>query len=163
MNTKIKALLFLGTLASGLSGAPAQAETYIDDRSNAERTISSYFNALNSSQFARAWSYWREGALGNNFQDFVQEHEKLSSIDFKLGDVIEEGAAETTYFQVPIAISLNMEGEQQEDVMRGCFLLKLSSPTVQSPPFSPLQIETAKLEDVKGAEIEDTTPGPCNF
>lgn len=162
--------LFLTTLTGGVLPIWAQDAPYMDDRSGALEIVSSYFNAMNRREFARAWSYWREGGLGTNFEDFVEGYDEVTSSQFRLGKVIissspdeaESVISAVVFYRVPVVVAYNF-GPDWSETLRGCFLLKLASPAVQSPPFVPLQIEMAMFELLEDARFDDVKPDDCGF
>jgi len=149
-------VVFGGQVASALAGQ----DDYIDDRSTPQMLITSYFNALNRHEFARAWSYRREGALGDDFEAFVEGFAEVGNSEFKLGEILGEGAVGSLYFQVPIVVGYEIKGEFA-DVFAGCFILKLTQPAIQSPPFSPLHILNGSLVLVHDVAFSEAQPGVC--
>src|SRR5215472_7763132 len=68
------AAILLAALSSPIALAqPGQpAPGYLDDRSSAQTVLRSYYNAVSSGQYSRAYSYWEdpEAVLGP-YPDFV--------------------------------------------------------------------------------------------
>ena len=162
MAANFKTLMILAWLmfraVSALAGEPA----YLDERSNALQLISSYFNAINRHEFARAWSYWREGMPGVTYKEFVERYNGIISIDFVPGVPVWEGAAGSIYFQVPLALRRNSDNNRPE-MLRGCFVVKQVNPKIQDPPFTPMQIIRGNLTRVKGVRFAEIVPGDCKY
>lgn len=131
------ALLLFPTVSLG-------SEAYLDDRSDPSTLIASYYNALNRSEYARAWSYWHEHADAGRYAAFFEEVVGRRWIDFAVGDAVAEGAAGSTYYTVPLAIT-RVDAQGNGTTLMGCVVLRLVQPSIQEPPFAPLHIENMEL------------------
>jgi hypothetical protein len=124
---------------------------YQDDRSTPEAVISSYYDAVNRREYARAFSYWEPSAADRElppFQDFQQGYADTAFVDATLGDVGSGVGAGQLYFTVPVALVATMaDGSTQTFV--GCYTLHLARPQLQAvPPFHPLAIQRATIDQV---------------
>ena len=124
------------------------ASDYRDDRSTGALLIRSLYNAINRHEFLRAWSYFGEAANPPSFEDFAKGYEKTDHVRLKLGRVREEGAAGSTFTNVPAAIEA-IDRDGKKTVFSGCYVTRLVQPAIQeTPPFAPLHIEKATLKKV---------------
>ena len=157
-----KGLLFATLLNLLLSmGAQAQETDYLDDRSTPQRLIASYFNALNNNEFARAWSYWDNEIEGTSFEDFVEGFTGVENIKFRLGAPVSEGAAGSIFTQVPYVMR-TLDADGWREVYQGCFLTRIATPSIQSPPFTGLHFWEGYLKPVEG-DFKNTAPGECSY
>jgi hypothetical protein len=149
------ALLVLLALAVATPGAGAQGHApepgYQDDRSTPEAVISSYYDAVDRREYARAYSYWEPLAAENElppFDQFAQGYADTVSVDLTLGGVGTGVGAGQLYYSVPVTLVASMaDGSTQTFV--GCYLLHLARPQLQAvPPFHPLAIERATISQV---------------
>jgi hypothetical protein len=136
----------------GVAEATAIASTteYLDDRSSAESVVRSLFNAINSRQYVRAYSYWEPNTEGlPPFEEFEQSFAQTDYVDlFHIGDVVTETGAGQQYFTVPYIISVrNTDGSVE--AFAGCYLLHLANPAIQgTPPFQPMGIRDAAIQQM---------------
>jgi hypothetical protein len=68
----------------GVAEATAIQSTtdYLDDRSSAESVLRSLFNAINSRQYLRAYSYWEPNAEGlPSYEEFEQSFAQTDYVD----------------------------------------------------------------------------------
>lgn len=130
---------------------PVQNPTdYLDDRSSAESVLRSLFNAINSRQYVRAYSYWEPNAEGlPPYAEFEQSFAQTDYVDlFHVGEVRTEARAGQQYFAVPYIISVTNTDESVE-AFAGCYLMHLANPAIQgTPPFQPLGIQRAAIRQM---------------
>ena len=141
-------LLTLLTLASP---ALAQDEApYLDDRSTPEAVIASFYNAIDRHEYARAWSYYQDGEGVAPFETFVKGYAETVSVDVQFGQMAQEGAAGSTYYEQPVYLDVtNSDGSHSK--FGGCYTLRLAQPANQAePPFRPLHIVSGKLKRDRG-------------
>ena len=133
------------------TSAPADAAQYRDDRSDAQAVVASFYNAINSRQYARAYGYWRQGAAGlPAFDAFVKGYSDTSAVQVIYGEASGDAGAGQRYYSLPVGITSQTSGGAQ--YYAGCYVLHLSSPAIQAtPPFMPLSIESAKVQQVSAA------------
>jgi hypothetical protein len=99
---------------------------YLDDRSDAEAVVKSFYNAINRREFSRAWSYFGESKPSANFESFVTGFEDTKSVRVVTGEPGAEGAAGSTYFNVPVAIAAT-GADDTERVFAGCYTARLAN------------------------------------
>jgi Protein of unknown function (DUF1176) len=132
--------------------APARAdEAYRDDRSDAERLIRSLYNAINHHAYARAWSYYGDPPA-KDFATYAKGFESTEHVDVLTGDISGDGAAGSTFFNVPTAIRAK-DQSGKFSYFAGCYVLRQVNGTIQEPPFTPLQIQSAKLKPIKADDF----------
>ncbi|RUM98050.1 DUF1176 domain-containing protein [Pseudaminobacter arsenicus] len=155
----MKALL-AATVSMLLAQSAAAAEpAYLDDRSDAASLVRSLYNAINRQEYSRAWEYFGDVKPAKDFNGFVAGYEQTSEVEVITGDAGVEGAAGSTYFNIPVAIlARNKDGS--EAVFAGCYTARLVNPQVQEPPFSGLHIEKGVLKPVEGP-LAEALPASC--
>ena len=139
---------------------------YYDDRSTAAAVVESLYNAINRSEYLRAWSYFEhdstldQEALTQDFEAFTEGYRNTDNVQLLVGPEITEGAAGTVYYSIPVAIeATNRDGVSE--TFAGCYTLKLAQPVLQAiPPFQPLAIVEGELEPSEGA-LETILPSQC--
>ena len=126
---------------------------YIDDRSGPDQVLESFYNAINSHQYDRAYSYWRDSSVVGAYNQFKQGYADTASVQLTTGTIQAGAGAGQLYYQVPVTlVSQSTTGSSQTYV--GCYTLHLSQPGIQGvPPFSPLGIENASVQSV-GAQAD---------
>lgn len=134
----------------------APPAAYIDNRSDAVALLSSYVNAINRKEFARAYSYWGSGSSVGSFDNFAQGFAGTDTVTLTTGTVGSSAGAGQLYYVVPVTLSaLQTNGTTQAYV--GCYTLHLSQPGFQAePPFRPLGIMSANIKQVTGGANADT-------
>ncbi|HTO34501.1 MAG TPA: hypothetical protein VL202_25510 [Pararhizobium sp.] len=158
----MKTILISTALLAALfaSALPAQAQDipYIDDRSDGAALVKSLYNAINRREFSRAYSYFSEPF--DDYPSFVKGYAKTVDVEVITGKVTTEGAAGSIYAPVPVAIKSTEEGGKAR-VFAGCYITRIVNAAIQEPPFSPLHIESAELEEVDGP-LEKVLPKVCH-
>ncbi len=165
-------------LATACSGYPSGASpvaasgtslnidksNFLDNRSGAIETVSSFLNALNLKQYVRAYYYYQNPATyPGAFDPYAAGYANTSVITATFGTVQSEGAAGSLYFKVPLAmIVLTTTNTTQTFV--GCYTLRLGQPAVQAtPPFQPMGIVSGKFTQVaNGTAVAPLLPTACN-
>lgn len=127
---------------------------YWDDRSGGEELVQSYFNAINRKEYARAYAYWQPNTPADQlapFPDFRQGYAETASVQVMVGTVGGDVGAGQLYFSVPVAlVAETTDGTVQ--AFAGCYTLHLSQPAIQGvPPFHPLSIQSASVQEVDPA------------
>lgn len=156
--------LLIGLAFVAVAAVPALAQeqppTYLDDRSTAERVISSFYNAIDRQEYLRAYSYFGPGAEVSDYAKFKAGYQTTTRVTIKTGTETSEGAAGSIYYTLPVAIdALNTDGTHQ--VFAGCYTLRLAQPSVQdAPPFVPLHIERGALKPAEGS-LDELVAKPC--
>ncbi len=146
------------------SGDDVSASYYIDDRSGAAEVIRSFYNAINSKQYARAYSYWKESSAQSlpPFDQFSAGYSTTDSVKLTTGTVTSDPGAGQIYYRVPVAVvATQTDGTAKTFV--GCYSLHLSQPGVQGvPPFDPLGIIAADMQEVANdADVGALLGGAC--
>lgn len=160
---------FTGGLLMAMASAACAHEPYLDDRSTATALIQSYYNAINSRQYSRAWSYrlrldpdteWRaQHREYETFRDGFGDTRRHTMV--VTGSEFEDVAAGTYRYVVPVAIDVVSEDGRHER-FAGCFYLRLSSPAAQDGiPYQPLYIERTAMRSAKGT-LKKILPADCD-
>lgn len=124
------------------------ADNYLDERSSAVNLLASFFNAINRSEYARAYSYWREGALEQSFEQFAVGYENTASVRMETGEVTTDAGAGNYYTSVPVVLVAETR-DGQTQTFAGCYVLHLGNPSAQArPPYRPIKIDAGALEQV---------------
>src|SRR3569833_3951020 len=84
--------------------ALAAQPDYLDDRSTPQAVISSFYNAVDRQEYARAWSYYEDGQGVATFDAFVKGYAKTASATVSFGQPAQEGAAGSTYWTLPVRL-----------------------------------------------------------
>jgi hypothetical protein len=141
------------------SGGHAAEPDYLDDRSDAEAIVKSFYNAINRREFSRAWSYFGETKPSPDFESFAAGYEDTKSVRVVTGEAGVEGAAGSTFFNIPVAIAATGE-DDVERVFAGCYTARLANPAIQEPPFTGLHIERGAMKPAD-LSIEEALPAKC--
>jgi hypothetical protein len=153
------------TLAAIISlclAAPAFAQDelpYVDDRSSPEAVVTSFYNAINRGEFARAYSYYQEGEGVGDYNEFVTGYADTVHVEVTTRAATSEGAAGSIYYTLPVAIDAR-ETDGRHAGFAGCYTLRLVNPQLQEPPFRPLHIVSGTLHAVPEG-TEPTPPEDC--
>lgn len=128
---------------------------YLDNRSSPVEVLQSLYNAINSKQYARAYSYWEDNSERPLFEQFQQGYADTDTVQLTTGAVSSNAGAGQRYFAVPVTVrAQKTDGTTQTFV--GCYQLHLANPNIQAePPFRPLGIQSANIQQV--ANDADTT------
>jgi hypothetical protein len=145
-------ILTFALLASLLAlPAVAAQPDYLDDRSTPQAVISSFYNAINRQEYARAWSYYQDGQGVPKFAAFVKGYQDTASVRVGFGQPAQEGAAGSTYWTLPVSLDA-VDRAGRHGYFSGCYTLRLANPAIQgAPPFRPLHIVEGHLSKAKGA------------
>jgi hypothetical protein len=139
----------------------AEPPAYLDNRSTPASLIRSLYNAVNRKEYARAYGYFHNDPATPSFDDFTAGYKTTASVDLAVGKVEQEGAAGSILSRVPVAIRAHMD-DGTSKTFAGCYWLRLAQPTIQTPPFTPLHIEKAKLSAASGSgALAGQVPGSC--
>jgi hypothetical protein len=119
-------------------------EPYLDDRSTPAALINSYYNAINRHEYARAFSYYGEGAAPANYDRWQRGYVDTFFVEVRFGEVTEEGAAGSVFYNAPVKLDVETT-EGQHRYFLGCYVVQLANPAIQGVPFVPMHIEDASL------------------
>jgi len=122
---------------------------YIDGRTNPVALISSFWNALNRQEYARAYSYFEAPAIfPGPYLTFKAGY--LDTINVSGGITPPEklAASGNWYWKVPVTLNAQTKtGVKQAFV--GCYIVHQSDPELYvSPPFNPMGIQKARFEAI---------------
>ncbi len=148
-----------GLMAFFLS--PAHAEDgYLDNRSDAQSLVRSYYNAINQHDYARAYDYFANPPA-KDFATFQKGFGDTAHVDVLTGDVSGEGAAGHTYFSVPTAIrAKGTDGKFK--YFAGCYTVVAVNGAIQDPPARPYQIDKASLKPIKEDDYHSYALPKCS-
>jgi hypothetical protein len=149
----------LAVIALGLS-APAFAQDepdYLDDRSTPEAVISSFYNAINRAEYARADAYFGQDDAPE-YDSWEFGYSDTSHVEVSFGQSAQEGAAGSMYWTLPVKLDVTAT-EGQHSYFAGCYTLRLAQPAIQAPPFEPLHIIEGKLKQV---DAQGFAPAKCD-
>lgn len=151
--------LCLASLSFLAAVPPALAEEpYLDDRSTPAALIHSLYNAVNRHEYARAFSYFSEPPA-KDVDTYAKGYEKTDHVKIVTGEPGSEGAAGSTYYDLPVAIeAVGTDGNSK--IFAGCYTLRLANPQIQGAPYNPLHIEKGSLKSASG-ELADVLPKKC--
>ena len=157
MNRSAIALSLLASVT--VAGADAQEARYLDDRSSAASLVASLYNAIDRKEYGRAWGYFGEAKPARDFETFVKGYETTKSVRVVTGSVASEGAAGSTYYSIPVAIS-SVGTDDMEQVFAGCYTARLANPQIQGEIFTPLHLEKGSLAK-SDKPLDDAVPANC--
>ena len=140
--------------------ARAQDLPYVDDRSDGAALVRSLYNAIERKEYARAYSYFGDRPPAGDYESFVAGYKDTVDVAVKTGTSAQEGAAGSVYTPVPVAIR-SVDKAGRERVFAGCYITRIVNAAVQEPPFTPLHIESAELEEVK-VPFDQAVPKVCH-
>ena len=146
--------------AAALITVPAVAAepVYLDNRSDPTALIRSLYNAVNRKEYARAYSYF-SNPTAPDVDTFAKGYADTDHVDLVTGPVFEEGAAGSTYYDLPVAIEAKRT-DGSTAVFAGCYTMRLADPQIQADDFKPLHIERAKLSP-SSKPLADALPKDC--
>ncbi len=158
MTKWMTAALLLASTAL-FAGSATADDAYVDDRSDAAALVRSFYNAVNKREYARAWGYFGDAKPSKSFDAFVAGYDKTERVEVLTGAVGAEGAAGSTFYYVPVAISAT-DADGGARIFAGCYLARLAGPQIQDPPFRPMHLEKGSLKPADG-ELADVLPQDC--
>jgi hypothetical protein len=125
---------------------PTEAASEVKDPLS---TLNSYFAALDSGAYARAYTYWSDegSASGQSFADFIHGFDNTTSTNAQFGEPQLQGAAGSGYATVPTVII-----STQKDGSRQAFCGDYSLRRVDLRPFDLLgwSIDKANVKAITG-------------
>ncbi|KRD72894.1 MULTISPECIES: hypothetical protein [Sinorhizobium/Ensifer group] len=159
---KLRSTVFaLGAFAALNGEALAQeGVAYVDDRSDGAALVRSLYNAINRKEYARAYGYFGESKPVGGYKSFTRGYDRTVSVEVKIGKVKTEAGAGSIYSAVPVAVK-SIEKRARVRFFAGCYVTRIINPSLQVPPFTPYQVEAARLKEVKGP-LEQALPTVCN-
>lgn len=138
-----------GETATPPADEQAGPPDYRDDRSTATAVLESLYNAINSKQYARAWSYWEDSEDRPSFDEFKTGYDNTEHVDLTIGTVQTGAGAGNLYYDVPVILHVAMaDGSNQ--IFAGCYTLHLGQPSIQAePPYHPMAIMRGDVQEAK--------------
>jgi hypothetical protein len=151
----------------GLAGAslPAGAEDdeapppYRDDRSTAQALVHSLYNAISRKEYVRAWDYFSTPPA-STFEAYAKGFAETGRVYVLTGRPTIEGAAGSTYYEVPVAISAH-DTKGESKVFGGCYTVRQVNAQIQDPPFRSMLIEKGSLKASKESWLSNAIPDFC--
>ena len=128
-------------------------DQFLDDRSNPVQILKSYYNAINRKEYVRAYYYWE--SKGNStasesptYPQFEAGYANTAFVQLTTGKVESEGAAGTSYFQVPVTLVATQANGSLHTYV-GCYTIRQPNPkNFGAPPFIPMSINKARIREV---------------
>lgn len=157
MTIRTVTLVLSMVVTAGL--AKAQDLPYLDNRSDAASLVRSLYNAINRKEYSRAWSYYGEEKPSTTLQAFTDGYKGTRSINLRVGAVTADGAAGSTFFNVPVAIEAT-GADDQPRVFAGCYTARLANPGVQGDDFRPMHIQKGSLKP-SDEPMDSAVPESC--
>ena len=153
LRSALACLAVMGCATSSLA-----EEAYLDDHSNPAALVRSLYNAINRGEYARAFSYFAEPPAAD-LESYAAGFADTRHVRLKTGQVFEEGAMGSAYFELPVAIeATKADGTRQ--TFAGCYFLKRGG-VISEETFSPLIIERGKLRPSK-LPLDRAVPADCD-
>lgn len=151
------ALVITCGMAVACSSALAE-ETYFDNRSDAAALVQSLYNAVNRKEYARAWSYFSEPPA-SSLEEYAAGFSDTESVKIRTGRVMEEGAAGSIVYQLPLALEAHAS-DGNVRVFSGCYSLRMVNPEIATDAFTPLSITSGRFS-ASSAGLDESVPSDC--
>ena len=150
----------LGLMLTSTATISALAsDGYLDNRSSAADLVRSLYNAINLHDYARAYDYYSTPPA-KDFATFEAGYDHTVRVDVLTGDVTNDGAAGSTYFNVPTAIKAT-DDKGQSTVFLGCYTVRAVNGSIQEPPSRPYQIDKGALMPGKADDFQTYALPKC--
>ncbi|KEO52693.1 hypothetical protein [Thioclava pacifica] len=151
--------LFAPLLIALTAQAAVAEPAYLDNRSTPADLVRSLYNAIALHQYARAWSYFAHHDQIDDYGVFAKGYAETVDVSVEIGTVTSEAAAGSIYARVPVTVR-STQSDGSKRLYGGCYILRQIAPTIQEPPFTPLQIVTGHL--LLRAPGEQAMPSGCD-
>lgn len=122
----------------------------LQDRSDPQALLESYYNAINRKEYQRAYSYWDGPGTGPNsvppdYNTFVNGYAHTASVGISTGRVQGEGAAGSVYNSVAtVIVATQTDGTIQR--FYGCYITReIHIPVGNTTPPYPLTLYRSKI------------------
>jgi hypothetical protein len=155
----IRAVILAMLMTAPACPALGQERPYLDNRSDAASLVKSLYNAINRKEYARAWSYYGDEKPSATLESFTDGYKDTKSIDLRIGEITSQGAAGSTFFNVPVAIEATAADDRSK-VFAGCYTARLANPQIQDETFQPLHIQKGSLKP-SDQPIDSAAPESC--
>jgi hypothetical protein len=112
---------------------------YLDDRSTPAAVVLSFANAINRHEYLRAYSYWQDaGTYLGSLASFTSSMENVANETVTMGQVVTEGAAGSSYYTIPAAVTDTLDGGGTNKYAV-CYVLRMPQPgNYGAPPIQPM-------------------------
>ena len=158
--SRLAAVLFVSTGAAVPAAFAQDRSPYRDDRSDGAAVIESFYNAINRKEYARAWGYYAEEKPAASLEAFTDGYGSTESVEVVTGPISEEGAAGSTFYNIPVAIRAT-EADGSQKLFAGCYVARLANPQIQAgDPFEPLHLVRGTLHPAQ-EPLEEALPSQC--
>jgi hypothetical protein len=140
------------------------ATAYLDDRSTPAALIFSFANAINRHEYLRAYSYWQDaGSYLGSLESFTSGMENVTNETVTMGQVVAEGAAGSSYYSVPAAVTDLLEGGGTNKYAV-CYVLRMPQPgNYGAPPIQPMHFyQQTKLTVDAGISDANVIAAACS-
>lgn len=134
------------------------ADRYLDDRSNPDTLIRSLYSAINLHQYSRAYTYYSDPPA-KDYETYTKGFADTAHVDVVIGTVTGEGAAGSTFSNVPALVRAK-DTAGHLSYFSGCYVVRQINAD-QDPPYTPLQIHSAKLKAAKQADYDHKVMPVC--
>ena len=139
--------------SAATSDSAAEPATYLDSRNTAQDVLRSYYNAINSKDYVRAYYYWDHVGTAATaqppvFDQFVEGYQTTKSVKLTTSQPVSSPTAGGLIYKVPVTlVASSTDGSTQTFV--GCYLVKQFTPnSFTAPPFAPMGISSVSLQEV---------------
>ncbi len=135
------------TISNSDSTESVDAKYYIDSRSDPVALISSFWNALNRQEYARAYSYFEAPAIfPGPYSTFKAGYLDTMNVSGSIPPPEKLAATGNWYWRVPVSMKAETKSGVQQAFV-GCYVIHQSDPALYvSPPFKPMGIQKAHFE-----------------
>lgn len=140
---------------------------YIDSRSNPVALISSFWNALNRQEYARAYSYFEAPAIfPGPYLTFKAGYLDTRNVSGEISRPEKLAATGNWYWKVPVTLNAETKSGVQQAFV-GCYVIHQSDPALYvAPPFNPMGIQKARFEAISltadSASIQAALAAACD-
>lgn len=142
----------------GLAGPLAAQDTYLDDRSNPEALVASLYNAINTRDFARAWSYFDPNSAPS-YSAYIRGFDDTDRVEARTEVAVLTQDGDTRSWQIPVVlVSHQIDGTVQ--VYAGCYLVGQAAQR-RRPPYAPIAILSGHFHVHDGPA--ETAHGDCTW
>ena len=132
---------------------------YMDNRSSAADLVRSLYNAINLHEYARAYDYFSTPPA-KDFATFQAGYDHTAHVDILTGEVTSDGAAGSTFYNVPTAIKAT-DDKGVSKVFLGCYTVRAVNGSIQEPPSRPFQIDKGALKSGKADDFQTYALPKC--
>lgn len=115
-----------GTVLNFVSNSPSEPDDGPgDDRSDPVATLASYYNAINSRDYRRAYRYWESPP--SSFEQFARGFADTDRVRLLVEPTTRiDGAAGSSYAEIPTLIIATTRGGN-ERIFAGCYVMRKSN------------------------------------